>query len=175
MMNMKLLGLVAGMAVIAGCATPVYKNVFKEAESYNTKVFPVPQSALFSAVTRAVLSKNFIIEKEESDKAFILARRSFQQGKRTTALVMQAKMVPMAESKTTLYLNGIQTTEVYFVADRTRFFLFLIPLPGGGGKQVSQIKEGEKVIEDKAFYQDFFALVDNEIKLVNDSLAEKKE
>lgn len=36
---------------------------------------------------------NFMIEKENEDKDFLVARRSFQEGKKTTILVVQAKIV----------------------------------------------------------------------------------
>jgi hypothetical protein len=153
---------------ISGCATPVYKEVFREKASYNSKEFSVPQNILYQATSRAICAKNFIIDKEEPDKGFILAKRSFQRGKRTIALIIQAKMDPIASDKTTLFLNAVETKEVYFVADRTRFFLFLIPLPGGGGKEGSQIKEGERVVEDKTFYNNFFEAIEEEVVKIPD-------
>jgi hypothetical protein len=156
---------------ISGCATPVYKDVFREKVSYNSQEFPVPQNVLYQATSRAICSKNFIIEKEDPNKGFILAKRSFQRGKRTIALIIQAKIDPIAADKTTLFLNAIETKEVYFVADRTRFFLFIIPLPGGGGKEGSQIKEGEKVVEDKTFYNNFFEAIEKEIAKIPQGLS----
>ena len=47
---------------------------------------------------------------------------------------MLAKITLNGENSSTLYLDAIQTTERLFVSDHARFFLFLIPLPGGGGK-----------------------------------------
>ncbi len=64
------------------------------------------------------------------------------------------------ENASTVYLNGVQTTEVSYVADKTRFLLFVIPLPGGGGKEASSIKEGEKTITDPQFYQMFFKTIE---------------
>lgn len=159
---------------ISGCATPVYREVFQEKASYNSRDFNVPANVLYQAATRAICSKNFIIEKEDADKGSILAKRSFQRGKRSIVLVLQAKIDSSSNDKTMLYLTALQTTEMYYVSDHTRFFLFLVPLPGGGGKNASQIKEGEKVIDDKGFYQDFFNEIQKEVSIVSaDAVKEK--
>ncbi|MFH0827479.1 MAG: DUF2242 domain-containing protein [Candidatus Omnitrophota bacterium] len=152
---------------LSGCATPVYKEVFREKASYNSREFSVAKNALFQATTRALCAKNFIIDEEEPDKGFILAKRSFQRGKRTIVLVVQAKLDSSSDEKTMLYLSALETTEVSYVADHTRFFLFLIPLPGGGGKEASQIKEGERVVEDKTFYKNFFEAIEAEIQKIS--------
>ncbi len=152
--------------LIAGCATsPIYKEIFKEDSGYNSKEFSVSKDILYDAAIRTICSKNFIIEKEDKENGFILAKRSLQRGKRTTILVLQAKITANQENKAALYLNALQTTERFFVADRTRFFLFIIPLPGGGGREATTIKEGEKIIEDKEFYQNFLLAIEKEIKL----------
>lgn len=165
---MKLRNIVLLCVIIAlgGCAGPAYKEVFLEKDSYNSKEFPVSKSVLYQATSRTLCSKNFNIDKEDPEKGFLLAKRSFQRGKRTIALIVQAKMEPCIQGSTMLYLNAIETKEVYFVADRTRFLLFIIPLPGGGGKEGSQIKEGERVIEDKEFYKNFFEAITQEIKKI---------
>jgi len=162
------------LITITGCATPVYREVFQEKTSYNSKEFNVSVNTLYQASTRAICAKNFIIEKEDAGKGSILAKRSFQRGKRSIVLVLQAKMDSVGNDKTTLYLNALQTTEVNYVSDHTRFFLFLVPLPGGGGKSASQIKEGEKVIEDKKFYQDFFTEIQKEVAIVSANVEKGK-
>jgi hypothetical protein len=149
--------------LIPGCATPVYKEILKEKPSYNSKEFSVSKDTLYQASIKTVFAKNFIVESEDQEKGFILAKRSFQRGKRTIALLLQVKIIPDGENKSTIYLNALQTTERSYIADRTRFFMFIIPLPGGGGKEATQIKEGEKVIEDKEFYQSLFSYIDEEI------------
>ncbi len=159
--------LLTGIIAISGCATPVYRDVFKEKESYNSREYAVPADILNQAVTRAICSRNFIIEQEAVEKGVVLAKRSFQQGKRTVVLVLQAKLDSLSDDKTMLYLTALQTTETYYVSDHTRFFLFLVPLPGGGGKNASQVKEGEKVIDDKNFYQDFFNAIQKEVLIVS--------
>jgi len=47
-------------------------------------------------------------------------------------------------------------------------------LPGGGGKDASQIKEGEKVIDDKKFYQDFFNEIQGEVSIVSANTVKEK-
>jgi hypothetical protein len=73
-------------------------------------------------------------------------------------------MVPEGTNKSRLYLSAVETTERSYVSDRTRFFLFIIPLPGGGGKEASQIKEGEKVVQDKVFYRKFFDFICEQVQ-----------
>ena len=161
---------------ISGCATiPVYKEVFKENATYNQREFPVSKDVLYQTAIKTICSKNFIIEEENGEKGFILAKRSFQKGKRAIVLTLQAKITYDGEGKSTLYLNALQTTEKLFVADRTRFLLWVIPLPGGGGKEASRVKEGEKIIEDKEFYQNFFSAVEEKIKGLTAKSKEEKE
>jgi len=151
--------------LITGCATSsMYKDIFKEEISYNSQEFSVSKDILYDTTIRTICSKNFIIEKEDKENGFILAKRSLQKGKRTTILALQAKITANQENKATLYLNALATTERFFIADRTRFFMFIIPLPGGGGKEATTIKEGEKIIEDREFYQKFFLAIEKEIK-----------
>jgi len=165
---------------LSGCATfSPSKEVFKEKATYNSKEFSVSNDILYQVIIKVIYSQNFAIENEDKEKGFILAKRYFQKGKRNIILVLQAKIIPDKEDKSLLYLNALQTTERLFVADRTRFFLWLIPLPGGGGKEASKIKEEEKIIEDKEFYQRFFKEIEEEIKKSKeepkDKVEEKKE
>jgi len=161
--------------LFASCATfNPSKEVFKEKASYNFKEFPVSGEILYQAVIKTIYSHNFIVEKENKEGGFILAKRCFQKGKRNIILLLQAKIIP-EENKSTLYLSALQTTERLFIADRTRFFLWIIPLPGGGGKEASRIKEGEKVIEDREFYQKFFKEIEKEIAKLKRKLEDKEK
>jgi len=171
----KFIFLVSSVFLFVGCATfNPSKEVFKEKASYNFKEFPVSGKILYQAVIKTIYSHNFIIEKENKEEGFILAKRCFQKGKRNIILLLQAKIIP-DENKSTLYLNTLQTTERLFIADRTRFFLWIIPLPGGGDKEASRIKEGEKVIEDKEFYQKFFKEIEKEIAKLKKKLKDEEK
>lgn len=146
-----------------GCSTPVYKQVIREQFSDNAKQFTASPERIYSACIKVFLLKSFVIEKENKEDGFILAKRSFQHGKRTTVLLLQGKIIASSDTASMVYLNAIETTEVSYVSDRTRFFLFLIPLPGGGGKQITTGKQEEKNIRDKEFYQHFFDLIEKEL------------
>jgi hypothetical protein len=163
---MKKFILAAAISVLitAGCASPSYRQVFKEKPAGNFMVFGVSNDMLYAAAAKVLCERNFIIENEDKDKGFILGKRSFQRGRKTLVLLMQGKIVSDGPGRSSLYVNAIETTETYYVADHTRFFLFLIPLPGGGGKDVSTVKEAEKSIQDKRFYDDFFKEVDKKVK-----------
>jgi len=150
-------------SLLAGCATPVYKEVMRKESPYNVRSYPVSAEALYQATIKAVCSKGFILEREDKADGFILGKRYFQRGKKNIVLALQAKIVPPGETASSIYLSAVETTENLYVADRTRFFLFLIPLPGGGGKQATTIKEGERMVEDKRFYKEFFSLIEQEL------------
>jgi len=148
----------------SGCSSGgAYKEIFKEKTSYNSKEFAVTKEMLNTAVLKTIYSKNFLIEKDDSANGFILAKQLFQKGKITIVLMLQAKMIADSPEKTTLYLNAVETTERVYVSDRTRFFLFFIPLPGGGGKEANKVIEGEKQIKDKNFYRQFISEVERHL------------
>jgi hypothetical protein len=166
-MNKTTIIFLVGFLFIAGCGTgKVYREIMKDKPSYNSREFSVSPDILYQAVMRIIYSKNFIVEKENQKDGFILAKRYFQKGKRNVILALQAKILPYADNKSLLYLNAFQTTERLYVADRTRFFMFIIPLPGGGGKEATKVKEGEKIIEDKKFYGELFSAIENEIHIL---------
>jgi hypothetical protein len=159
---------------LAGCATPAYKEVFLDKTANNAKEFSVPSEELYQATVRALCTKNFIIENEDKEKGFILGKRAFPRGKRNIVLLIQGKIVALEQNSSTLYLNAIETTEISYVSDHTRFFMFIVPLPGGGGKQATTIKEKEKTIQDKKFYNEFFKLI-QEIILAGSKKEKTKE
>ncbi len=154
-----------GCLFLSGCAsTSVYKEVMKEKKSYNTREFSVPAGVLYQGTVKVFCGKNFLIENEDEAKGFILAKRPFQKGKRSIVLVLQGKITSEDANRSMLYLNAFQVTEKLYVADRTRFFLWVVPLPGGGGKEAAKIKESEKMIEDKKFYRNLFADIEASVK-----------
>lgn len=152
--------------LISGCGTPsVYREVFREGPTrYNSRTFPYSQEVVYTAILKTLYSRKFIVENENKETGDLLAKRSFQKGKRTIALILQAKFLAGSEDETTLFLTAMEISERLYVADRTRFLLFIIPLPGGGGKEATKIKEQEKLIEDKKFYQQFFEAIEEEIR-----------
>jgi len=151
--------------LVSGCGTSsVYREVFKNGPSqYNSRTFSYSQDLVYAALIKALYSRQFIVENENKETGDLLAKRSFQKGKRSITLLLQTKMVT-DEEETTLFLSAIETTERLYVSDRTRFFLLIIPLPGGGGKEATKIKERERPIEDRKFYQQFFEAIEKEIE-----------
>jgi hypothetical protein len=79
-----------------------------------------------------------MIENEEIDKGFILARRSFQKGRKTDVILVQTKIMPINDTRCTVYLNGVEVS----------------------------VKQREKVICDKRFYDTFFSSIDEELAYV---------
>ena len=110
-----------------------------------------------------LLSKKFVVDHEDQASGLITAKRVFSKSYQNVAVVVQTKIISQGDKEQELYLNGVQTTERNYVADRTRFFLFIVPLPGGGGKEVTKAKESEIIIDDKDFYKDLFDAVQKEL------------
>ena len=92
------------------------------------------------------------------------ATRYFQKEKRSIVIVLNANLQSLEENKTTVYLNAVQTTEKLYARGHTRFFMGLIPLPGGGGETAERLKEGEITVEDQKFYEGFFEEIGEEIR-----------
>ncbi len=168
---MKQLGLIILVLLCSSCSsTQLYKEVMKDSEAFNSKSYNVSQDVLLPAVVETFMLKKFIIENEEPDQGLITGTRYFNRGKNNSIIALQAKFIKRSDQRTTIFLNAVETTEKNFVQDKTRFFLFLVPLPGGGGKQASTMKESEKIVEDKEFYDILFALIDK--KMVPEGAAE---
>lgn len=160
----KILSVAAVCFLIAGCSTPPHREILSKRNIENDKEFLVSKEILHNATIKALCDKEFLIEKEDKENGFILAKRYFKRGTRNIILAMQAKIVSEGDYKSTVYLSAVETTERMYIADHTRFFLFIIPLPGGGGKEASTIKEGEHIIDDNKFYRDFFRLIKKQIE-----------
>ncbi|MCK4858933.1 MAG: DUF2242 domain-containing protein [Candidatus Omnitrophica bacterium] len=160
------IGIALTISFFLGCAnmSSMYRQAFKGKLSYNSQIFPVSQETLSTAVQRVLLSQNFTIERKKREKGIIQAKKHFQKGKKTITLSLQAVIDSEGENQQVLFTNAVQKIETLYVKSHTRFFLWLIPLPGGGGEESEKIIEEEKTIEDRRFYRDFFKAIDKEIK-----------
>jgi hypothetical protein len=139
--------------LLSGCSGPsAYQRVFKKPEQHNSRTYPANLETCWLAVNRAALSLNFGIDKEEKEK-----------GKRTTTLTLKVSLQPEGEKSTTIYANATDLRERVFTRSHRRFFLWIVPLPGGGGATASRITEGEKTVTDKKFYEAFFEAVGREL------------
>ena len=146
-----------------------FREVFKEKTNINSKVFDISINTCFDVLKQVILKKNFSLASEDKEAKRLQASRYFQKGKRNIVIVLNANLQSLEENKTTVYLNAVQTTEKLYAQSHTRFFLGLIPLPGGGGETAERLKEGESTIEDQKFYEGFFEETDEEIKKLKEA------
>ena len=149
------------LTFLGGCSSTryTYREIEKDKGTYNEQIFQAPALQLQKAVVGTLLSKKFVVDKDDPVVQTVSARRFFTRSHQTIVIIVQSKIMTIDEKadKQKLYLNAVQTTERNYIADRTRFLLWVVPLPGGGGKVVSNAKEAEMVIEDKDFYINLFA------------------
>ena len=144
--------------LICGCASTkyTYRQIEEDKDPFTSHTFQCSLPALHKAVAQTLLTKKFAIDHEDAANGTLTGSRYFTHGYQKIIVVVQSKIISKSDKEQQLFLNGIQTTERNYVADRTRFLLFIIPLPGGGGKEVTQSKESEFFINDKQFYNDLF-------------------
>lgn len=149
---------------LSGCATfSPSEEVFKEKANINSRTYDAPVNACFDTLKQVVLKKNFSLASEDKEVKRLQATRYFQKGRRSIVIVLNVNLQSPGENKTTVYLNAVQTTEKLYSQSHTRFFLGLIPLPGGGGESAERLKEGEITVEDQKFYEGFFDEIRDEI------------
>lgn len=166
-MGKKILVLSWGILFLSGCATfSPSEEVFKEKANINSRTYDVSINACFDVLKQVILKKNFSLASEDKETKRLQATRYFQKGKRSIVIVLNANLQSLEENKTTVYLNAVQTTEKLYAQSHTRFFLGLIPLPGGGGETAERLKEGEITVEDQKFYEGFFEEIADEIKKI---------
>ncbi len=156
---MKKIILILGMFLVVSGCSPLrytYREIQKDKQPENVRVFSASGAQLQKALIEMLLLKQFSIDKEDDALQTIVASRYFSRSHNNTVVVLQARIFMKDQLHQELFLNAIQTTQRNYVVDRTRFLLWVIPLPGGGGKQVSKTKEVEVTISDKVFYVDLF-------------------
>ena len=151
--------------LISGCAGTkyTYRQIEDDKDSFTSREFQCSLSVLHKAVEQVLLTKKFTIDHEDAVVGTLTGSRYFTHGYQTIVVVVQSKILSKSDNQQELFLNGVQTTERNYVADRTRFLLFIIPLPGGGGKEVTKSKEAEFFINDKQFYDDLFSEINKVI------------
>lgn len=157
--------MMAGVIFLSGCATfSPSGEVFKEKANINSRTYDASINACFDTLKQVILKKNFSLVSEDKETKRLQASRYFQKGRRSIVIVLNANLQSLGEDKTAIYLNAVQTTEKLYAQSHTRFFLFIIPLPGGGGEEAVKLKEGEITIEDKKFYEGFFEEIGEELR-----------
>jgi len=164
-MGKRLFVLSLGILFLSSCATfSPSGEVFKEKANINSRTYDASINACFDTLKQVILKQNFSLASEDRETKRLQASRYFQKGRRSIAIVLNANLQSLEENKTTIYLNAVQTTEKLYSQSHARFFLGLIPLPGGGGESAERLKEGEITVEDKKFYEGFFEEIGEEIR-----------
>jgi len=122
---------------VSSCSSTryTYRQIEEDQDPFTSHIFQCSLPTLHKAVAQVLLTKKFVIDHEDAANGTLTGSRYFTHGYQTIVVVVQSKIIPKSENVQQLFLNGIQTTERNYVADRTRFLLFIIPLPGGGGKR----------------------------------------
>ena len=153
------------VVLVTGCSSvPVYREIEKDNFKANVRIFKATTEQIHKAITDMLSTKQFVITQENKLQNSLVATRYFSKSRDNTSVMLQANIFPLRDSQVQLYLNGIQTTQRNYVLDKTRFFLWIIPLPGGGGKQVSETKESQLTITDKSFYDNIFEEIQKNLK-----------
>ena len=165
------LSLVLSALLLSGCGGPsAYNRVFKRtAQHINSQTYAADHEVCWNAVNRATLALNFSVDQQDKARGLLQASRYYTEGKRTTTITVQANVQVQGQQRTTVYLNAVQRTERLFARSHTRFFLWVIPLPGGGGTEANRVKEAERTVDDKQFYQAFFRTIEQELHAAQSS------
>ena len=145
--------------MVFGCAYQAPRHILQEAAVENSRAFEAPKDSVYQAVMKTLLQKNFLVKEENLQAGSLVAERAVEKGKRTYIVSLQARVFEDAQGGTTLFLNGSERCERTYVRDNTRFFLFIIPLPGGGGKEASTVVESVKPLRDEVFYNEIFGRI----------------
>jgi hypothetical protein len=150
------------MAILTtGCATSAYKNVFKDENSPNVKTFNTLPDNCYLAAKRAVLSQNFRIEREDLQARSFTAARYFEDGKDSIVVTVNANVIAAGKDKSTVYASATQHVEKVRVKS-DRALLGLLPV----GSEATKVKQEERTIEDKDFYNKLFAAIEKELNIV---------
>jgi hypothetical protein len=150
---------------LSACGGPqVYKDVFNKDGGPNVRTFNASVENCYLAAKRAVLSRNFRIEKEDLQAKSFTAARYFEDGKdsiNSIVLTVNANVIAAGSDKATIYVSAVQHVEkVRTKTDRT--FFGLIPV----GSEATKVKQEERTVEDEEFYKKFFEAVKKEIKVI---------
>jgi hypothetical protein len=149
------------IVLITGCATGGYKDVFNDEKSPNVKTFNVLPDDCYIASKRAVLSQNFRIEREDLQARSFTAARYFEDGKDTIVVTINANVIAAGKDRSTVYASATQHVEKVRVKTE-RTLLGLVP----AGSEATKVKQEERTIEDKEFYNKLFAALEKELSIV---------
>lgn len=161
-----LTALVAGL--LAGCGGPsTYERVFAHApQRMNGRSYAADTESCWRAVNRAVLGLNFGIDEQDQTMHALRASRHFTKGRRTTTVQLRVNLEQGESGQTLIYANAVERSERLFTRSHRRFFLWVLPLPGGGGIEANRVLEREATVEDGHFYDGFFGAVEEQLQVL---------
>ncbi len=143
---------------LVGCAGNAYKKVFADGSNdLNVRNFNVPPDISYIAAKRAVLNQNFRIEKEDVQARSFTAARYFEDGRDSIVVTINVNVMPSGKDKSTVYASATQHVDkVRVKVDRT--LLGLLPI----GSEATRVQQEKRTIEDRDFYEKFFAAIEKE-------------
>lgn len=158
--------LLAGL--LAGCGGPsAHERVFARApQRMNGRSYMADMASCWRAVNRAVLGLNFGIDEQDQTTHALQASRHFTKGWRTTTVKLRISLEPAEGEQTLVYASAVERTERLFTRSHHRFFLWIVPLPGGGGVEANRVLEREATIEDSRFYDGLFRAVEEQLQVL---------
>ncbi|HYA90617.1 MAG TPA: DUF2242 domain-containing protein [Thermodesulfobacteriota bacterium] len=110
---------------------------------------------------RAVLNQNFRIEREDLQARSFTAARYFEKGKDSVVVTVNANVIAAGKDKSTVYASATQHVEKVRVKT-DRALLGLVP----AGSEATKVKQEERTIEDKDFYNKLFVSLEKELSIV---------
>lgn len=144
---------------LTGCGGNAYEKVFNNDQTINARTFSASAEDCYLACKKAVLDQNFTIEADDAQLKAFRAIKYFPSGKDSTVLEMSINIIGSERPK--VYANAIQYVDKVRTTTQTTL-LGLVPI----GSSATKTKQNEESIEDKDFYNRFFASVEKALKAV---------
>jgi hypothetical protein len=155
--------LLAGLACLGGCggSDEVYKRETFALDSPFQLPTTVPAGIACESARRALLGQGYVIE--SANAGAVKGKKAFRgSGDETTVLEMNIVCIDRGAAST-VFANAIET--IYTVKKSAQSASVGVPILGSlsvplSGSSDSMVKVGDATVNDKAFYQRFFAVVD---------------
>lgn len=153
----------AGLVILVGCGGPdkVYERENFELDSPYQWFTGLPVDLACEGARRALLGQGYIIE--EAVPESVRGKKSFRNaGDESIVLEMTVVCTPRGNGAT-LFANAVQS--LYRVKKNSQSASVGVPLLGSisvpiQGSSDSMVKAGDDTVNDKGFYQRFFAVVE---------------
>jgi len=149
--------------LLGACAEiRTFDNAFTadDAKRPNVRTFAAAPDALYTAVSRAILTDNFRIEKD--DGKALAASKYFTEDDKAITLAISLIVKDAGNGRSTIYASTVQSVSKVRVKNEY-LHLLIIPTPIKTSSQATQTKEEERTIEDVAFYDRLFKSVEQKL------------